>query len=119
MAFKPERFLGIDGHAPEPDTHNIAFGFGRRVCPGRVLADNSVFLSIAQSLAVFNINSISQTAQATMESLRFQPGIISHPVPFKASIKPRSHKHELLVRSVEMEHPWEESDSKRLEGIKY
>ena len=35
MTFKPERFLGADGRAPEMDPHNLAFGFGRRVCPGR------------------------------------------------------------------------------------
>ena len=28
--FKPERFLGVDGRAPEPDPSNLAFGFGRR-----------------------------------------------------------------------------------------
>lgn len=28
--FKPERFLGIDGRAPEPDPHEYTFGYGRR-----------------------------------------------------------------------------------------
>ena len=28
--FKPERFLEVDGRAPEIDPHDITFGFGRR-----------------------------------------------------------------------------------------
>lgn len=31
MKFDPERFLGKD---PQTDPRKIAFGFGRRVCPG-------------------------------------------------------------------------------------
>ncbi|KAE8138727.1 cytochrome P450 [Aspergillus pseudotamarii] len=40
----PERFLGDN---PELDPHTIAFGFGRRICSGRLLADSTVFLRIA------------------------------------------------------------------------
>ena len=119
MTFKPERYLGLDGRAPERDPHILAFGFGRRICPGQALADSSIFLTIAQSLAVFNINNAPGTVRATEDTIQFQPGIISHPLPFKASITPRSLKHEVLVRDVEMEHPWQESDSKHLESIKY
>lgn len=39
--FNPDRFLGPN---PEMDTHTLCFGFGRRICPGRELADSSVFL---------------------------------------------------------------------------
>src|SRR5580658_4152704 len=56
MTFKPERFLGLEDRDPEPDPNTLSFGFGRRICPGRVLADTSVYLTIAQSLAVFNIS---------------------------------------------------------------
>jgi cytochrome P450 len=50
--FRPERFLGTK---PEPDPR-WAFGFGRRVCPGRQLADASVFLTIACTLATLRIS---------------------------------------------------------------
>ncbi|MBE3048371.1 cytochrome P450 [Candidatus Bathyarchaeota archaeon] len=43
--FDPERFLGS---APEPDPMLSAFGFGRRICPGRYLADNNLFLNVSQ-----------------------------------------------------------------------
>ena len=55
--FKPERFLKdgkLDPDVRDPDT--IAFGFGRRICPGLYLAENSVFLSVATILAVFDIS---------------------------------------------------------------
>ena len=37
------------------DTHDLSFGFGRRICPGKELADASMFMSIALSLAALSI----------------------------------------------------------------
>lgn len=50
--FMPERFLG---ESPEKDPRIMAFGFGRRICPGRLLADETVFITCAMSIAVFDI----------------------------------------------------------------
>ncbi|KAL4914581.1 cytochrome P450 [Aspergillus aurantiobrunneus] len=112
MAFNPDRFLADSG-IRQPDPHNISFGFGRRVCPGRLLADSTVFLSIAQSLAVFDIRKAAEgTARA-----EFLPGVISHPVPYDLDICPRSRAHAELVRSVEREFPWEDSHAGDIEGI--
>jgi hypothetical protein len=119
MAFKPERFLGFEGRVPELDPHTVSFGFGRRICPGRVLADASIYLTIAQSLAVFNIGKAVENGKEVDPIVHFQPGIISHPAPYKTCIKPRSHDHEALVRSVAVEHPLQESDAKSLESIEY
>ena len=41
--FKPERFINEDGTLTD-DTVDYAFGFGRRVCPGRHMADSMVRL---------------------------------------------------------------------------
>ncbi|KAL0063234.1 hypothetical protein AAF712_009836 [Marasmius tenuissimus] len=54
-AFKPERFFGADGKLND-DNLIVAFGFGRRVCAGRHLADAVVWLTIATVLACFKIN---------------------------------------------------------------
>lgn len=51
MSFKPERFL----HAPEMDPRNFAFGWGRRKCPGIELADSSLFITMAMTLATFKL----------------------------------------------------------------
>jgi len=115
MSFNPERFLGEN---PEPDPHTLSFGFGRRICPGKVLADTSTYLTVAQSLAVFNITKLVEDGRTIEPDIKFLPGIISHPAPFQTDIKPRSPEHEKLIRAVEVEHPWEESDSKYLKAFK-
>ncbi|OGM40178.1 O-methylsterigmatocystin oxidoreductase [Aspergillus bombycis] len=110
-AFRPERFLGDN---PELDPHSIVFGYGRRICPGQFLADATVFLSTAQSLAVLNF---SQPEGEEDLQAEFLPGVISHPAPYRLEITPRSAAHEALIRSVEVEHPWEESHAKELEKV--
>ncbi|THG92858.1 hypothetical protein EW145_g8562 [Phellinidium pouzarii] len=120
MSFKPERFLGVDGRAPEMDPHTLSFGFGRRICPGRELADSSVYLSIAMSLAAFSITkAIDEHGEIVEPRVHFQPGIISHPSVYKTCVRPRSAKAELLVRAVEEDHPWEESGAKALESVQW
>ena len=52
--FNPDRFL--DSNQPDPTLY--VFGFGRRACPGSHLAQASVFLAIAQTLALFNIKRV-------------------------------------------------------------
>ncbi|KAK7037749.1 hypothetical protein VNI00_010710 [Paramarasmius palmivorus] len=49
--FKPERFLNTQGNISDI----IAYGFGRRVCVGRHLADAILWLTFASVLACFNI----------------------------------------------------------------
>ncbi|KAJ8522821.1 hypothetical protein ONZ45_g632 [Pleurotus djamor] len=58
--FRPERFLQNDHHAEEasPRLEDIVmacFGFGRRICPGRSLALDSLWLVIASVLYTFDI----------------------------------------------------------------
>lgn len=53
--FVPERFLNDDGSLKPNDIEHIAFGFGRRGCPGRYFADPSVWGVMAKVLAVFKV----------------------------------------------------------------
>jgi hypothetical protein len=114
MSFNPVRFMGSD---PAPDPHQFVFGFGRRVCPGRILADNALFLNVAQSLAVFNIQKPVVDGNVVEPVVKFTPGVVSHPEPYKVDIKPRSAQHEALIREIEKTHPWEESDGKVLASM--
>jgi cytochrome P450 len=119
MVFRPERFLETPTHKPEPDPRNFIFGYGRRICPGRYVADNALFITIAQTLAVFNIGKfVNAKGQIVEPEARFEPGAISHSVPYRCSVKPRSEAHAHLIKSAEQEYPWEESDAKELENIK-
>lgn len=46
----------LTGLARESDPTNIAFGFGRRVCPGQAFAEDSIWLLAARVLALFSIS---------------------------------------------------------------
>lgn len=54
-AFKPERFINADGSFRDDPVLTSAFGFGRRICPGRHFVDASFFIVVASILSVFNI----------------------------------------------------------------
>ncbi|TDL20079.1 cytochrome P450 oxidoreductase OrdA-like protein [Rickenella mellea] len=94
--FKPERYLGEN---PEPDSHTLNFGFGRRICPGKELADTSLFLSIAQTLAAFTISKpISpETGEEYTPECHYQTGVISHPKEYRCRIGPRSERMRRVV----------------------
>ncbi|GJJ05842.1 hypothetical protein Clacol_000029 [Clathrus columnatus] len=66
--FNPERFLKEGVKDPDP-----AFGYGRRVCPGRYLAENVLFIIVASVLYTFDI----KAEGANLPSLDFTPGFIS------------------------------------------
>ena len=117
MKFNPERFLDLDEHPAEPDSHAFAFGFGRRICPGRLLADSSLYLTVVKTLATFKITKVVENGEEIEPVAEMLPGIISHPVPFKTNISPRSPKHAQLIRSFEIENPWQKSDAEVLENI--
>lgn len=114
--FDPSRFLGPN---PAPDPRRYVFGYGRRVCPGKQFANHSVWLTIVRSLAVFDIKKgVDDLGKEIEPEVRFSSGNISHPGPFKATITPRSSRHEELVRQVESKHPWEKSSADELEAVK-
>ncbi len=77
------------------------------------MADSTVFLTIAQSLAVFDI-AMAGEGSATAA---FLPGVISHPVPYRLDITPRSLGHVELVESVEKEFQWEKEGGEDIDGI--
>ncbi|PYH49722.1 cytochrome P450 [Aspergillus saccharolyticus JOP 1030-1] len=116
-AFKPERFLETEDHRPERDPHFLAFGFGRRVCPGRTIADATAYITIAQSLAVFNFAKPIRDGKEVELKPAFLPGVISHPAPYEISIKPRKKQHEALIRAVETKYRWEKSHAEELNRV--
>ncbi|KAK0450588.1 cytochrome P450 [Desarmillaria tabescens] len=91
--FKPERFIRTEGREPEFDPCKLAFGFGRRICP----ADASIFISCAMALSVFTISKYSENGVTFEPDTEHTAGTISHPTPFKCSIKARSEKASRLI----------------------
>ncbi|KAF4612693.1 hypothetical protein D9613_011775 [Agrocybe pediades] len=102
--FNPDRFLKdgkIDMSVRDPV--RIAFGNGRRRCPGVHIALSFLWLMTATMLKTFNISKAVDEDGNTIEpSMEFISGFICKPAPFKCSFKPRSAQAEELIRSVEM-----------------
>jgi cytochrome P450 len=110
--FKPERYLESYN---EPVPTQFTFGFGRRVCHGRYLADSSLFLTFAQTLAVFKIEkALDETGGEIEPTHGYSPGVISDVQPFQVRVSPRSSVQEKLVSSILDIHPWQKSDKDRL-----
>ncbi|KDQ54080.1 hypothetical protein JAAARDRAFT_410464 [Jaapia argillacea MUCL 33604] len=102
MEFNPERFLPSPGREAEVDPRTFCFGFGRRICPGLNLADASVFLSCAMTLAVFNVSKALDAHGNPIDPIvEYTDSTVSHPKPFKCSITPRSTKAQSLIHSVD------------------
>ncbi|KAB5591457.1 Cytochrome P450 family oxidoreductase [Ceratobasidium theobromae] len=94
--FEPSRFLK---HKPEPDPRKFLFGFGRRVCPGLHIANDSSWIICTGLLSLFNIRPSAQL-EAKVQSLGgrnserlvelFEPGgATADPLPFSCDISPR------------------------------
>ncbi|EIM84654.1 cytochrome P450 [Stereum hirsutum FP-91666 SS1] len=93
MSFKPERFLESTVDFPE-----MVFGFGRRICPGRHLALESLWLGVASILATYDISKAVDENGREIEPVDdCVSGIVAYPLPFKCSIQPRSAVTERLA----------------------
>ncbi|KAF5309457.1 hypothetical protein D9619_012390 [Psilocybe cf. subviscida] len=97
--YRPERYLK-DGHL-NPDMRQPevgAFGFGRRICPGRFLSDNTIFSIVSSTLYVFNITpALDSNGVPIPLSKATTSGVTSSPEPFTVDIKPRSPSSTALV----------------------
>lgn len=114
-SFDPERYFAPRN---EPDPASEVFGYGRRICSGRYLADDSLFITIARLLTVLNIEkAIDEQGKEIDPELDVSPGVFSRPSEFPYRITPRSDKHKKIIESVETEYPWERSDASSLKGF--
>ncbi|KAF7346398.1 O-methylsterigmatocystin oxidoreductase [Mycena sanguinolenta] len=96
--FDPDRFFTADGKLNNDDTI-LAFGFGRRICVGRHLADATIWGTIVSVLSTFNIAKAKDDAGNEIDiDPRYSDGMISHPEPFACSITPRSEVAKSLVQ---------------------
>ncbi|KAJ7112408.1 cytochrome P450 [Mycena crocata] len=86
--FWPERFMLDEG---PPDPRLFVFGYGRRLCPGKHLAETTVFLCIARTLATINILPIVHASgQIDLPKIHYTSSPVSHPKPFPCNVTRRS-----------------------------
>lgn len=98
MEFRPERFLVHEDRRPETDPRSVCFGFGRRVCPGSLVADTSLWLLTAMTLAVFDVKKALKDGVEITPEVDPSSGAVSHPKPFKCTIQPRSARALELIQ---------------------
>ncbi|KAG9083585.1 hypothetical protein FS749_005916 [Ceratobasidium sp. UAMH 11750] len=105
--FDPTRFLKAN---PDPDPRKYIFGFGRRVCPGPHVANNSTWIMCAGVLSVFDIHASPELA-AKVDALGgrqserlyelFASSGVSDPLPFSASFIQRDAAAAALIESLD------------------
>ncbi|OCH90228.1 CyP450 monooxygenase [Obba rivulosa] len=97
--FFPDRFVK-DGrlNAAVRDPSTAAFGYGRRICPGRYFADNLLFITFASILHAFTINPpLGPDGKPALPDVKMTSGSLSFPVPFNCIIEPRSSLTAALI----------------------
>ena len=114
-SFDPSHFISVDngGTYPadsckngEPPFPHVAFGFGRRICPGRALAMSSVWLAVASILATFDITPAKDENGRDVPIVQtWSSGIVGYPGPFRCNIRPRSEKALQIVMDTSVEEP--------------
>lgn len=117
--FDPTRFLGDHTTAAESAASSdvskrdhFTFGASRRICPGMHLAERTLLLSITRLVWGFDFSKAKRETQSSGPDGQSQTswieitpdqddrvdGLLSHPAPFSATIKPRSVKHADVMR---------------------
>ncbi|TFK20076.1 O-methylsterigmatocystin oxidoreductase [Coprinopsis marcescibilis] len=97
--FKPERFLK-DGkiHHSVLDPGVAAFGFGRRICPGRHLSNAVLPFTMACMLSVFDIRPAKDKNGNEIPVVLDQTSdVVTSFKPYQCEITPRSTKHAALL----------------------
>ncbi|KAI0352607.1 CyP450 monooxygenase [Trametes cingulata] len=104
--FRPDRFIRdgqLDNTVRDPAA--FMFGFGRRICPGRYFAEDSLFINIASVLHVFDIGPPLDANGLPFKIAHEQTsGTISYPEDCRCTVKPRSAEAASLGKEAQRLH---------------
>ncbi|TFK18954.1 cytochrome P450 [Coprinopsis marcescibilis] len=96
--FKPERYLTPEGQldpsAPNPES--IAFGFGRRFCPGSHIALSTMFITVSALLELFTFTKVEEFDPERQVKI----GNTRGPTDFRCGITPRVRNARDLIQSM-------------------
>ncbi|KAH9977451.1 cytochrome P450 [Russula compacta] len=77
-----------------------SWGFGRRICPGRYLAHQSLWMAITTMLLTLDISKlVGPDGKEIVPKVEFTTGLTQEQVPFPCVIRPRSERAEALILS--------------------
>ncbi|KAJ7644817.1 cytochrome P450 [Roridomyces roridus] len=94
--FVPERFLP---RSFEPiDPFSYVFGFGRRICPGKSLAESSIYIVVAYLLHCFSFHPpLDEKGEEKPIEPTWKTGLTSFPNPFECRIVLREESRVVLL----------------------
>ncbi|KAE9411010.1 cytochrome P450 [Gymnopus androsaceus JB14] len=93
LQFDPDRYLNPEANAAQGinEPPDAAFGFGRRSCPGRWFAYDTLWIAVASILSVYEISKpLDEHGQPKELEPLYESRLLSHPCPFECQIIPRS-----------------------------
>ena len=73
-----------------------SFGWGRRICPGASLAENSLYAALSKILWSFDI---APEDGANYDTFAYTEGFNIRPLPFRCIVRPRSVSHADVVNA--------------------
>jgi len=99
--FEPERFLKHGSRDP-----TVAFGFGRRICPGRHFVERTLFLTIASVLHLYRIDRPAYMRdKPELKDYKFTSGLVIQPEAFECSISARFPGAISLIQNADSSKP--------------
>ncbi|KAJ7843627.1 cytochrome P450 [Mycena olivaceomarginata] len=108
--FNPERFLDSTGTIDivPTDTHghgHVSFGFGRRICVGLSVANQSLFIDMAYLVWALNIRKAKDSDGNPITPSRtdeIDDGLVVRPVPFTCNITSRGENTVPLLEAAQL-----------------
>jgi cytochrome P450 len=80
-----------------PDPRTFAFGFGRRVCPGTHIAEQSLFATLATVLHTLDVmRAKGPDGKEVIPDVKVNSGALCHPLPFPYELHMRKDARELV-----------------------
>lgn len=107
--FNPRRYLsyplkaGAYAAAADPNSRDqFNFGAGRRICPGLHLAENSLFITIASILWLFEIkpplDENGEELDVDVSDAAYEKGVNTLPKPYKIRFVPRKKERTRVLQ---------------------
>ncbi|KAI9441898.1 cytochrome P450 [Lactarius indigo] len=99
--FDPSRYLDKKGQVKTQmggrEEGHVSFGFGRRVCPGRYVAEGTLAIDFATLLWAMRFERPEGSQGRLDVRTLVQSGLTAHPVPFECKMVPRFTEAEALL----------------------
>jgi cytochrome P450 len=79
------------------DPRTYAFGFGRRVCPGKNFAEQGLFATLSTVIHTLNVGRAKDAdGQEVIPEVQMSSGMLCHPRPFAYELRMRDDAKQLV-----------------------